>query len=191
LENTLQHIVVTGSGLLEILVTRRGLAGTISVQTRTTTIKGRRQPLDRCQSVLDLGPVLVHRLLPTYILECVIAKEVLNIGFQIGFSTSIDCRVARWYIFEPKTPTWVNFGGSCNGRCWYILWPFGPLHMGYLVHFVATWYNLWYFGLFFPVLVCCTKKNLATLIGWLARGYSAAGKRRLCNVVVASSQTSL
>jgi hypothetical protein len=32
---------------------------------------------------------------------------------------------------------------------WYILWPFGILQ-GYLVHF--------------PVLVCCTKKNLATLL---------------------------
>jgi hypothetical protein len=29
------------------------------------------------------------------------------------------------YIFKPKMPIWVNFGGSCNGRCWYILWPFG------------------------------------------------------------------
>jgi hypothetical protein len=34
--------------------------------------------------------------------------------------------------FKPKFPVWVNFGGCCNGRCWYIftairyiLWPFG------------------------------------------------------------------
>jgi hypothetical protein len=26
------------------------------------------------------------------------------------------------------------------------------------------WYILWSFGLFFPVLVFCTKKNLATLL---------------------------
>jgi hypothetical protein len=26
-------------------------------------------------------------------------------------------RVARWYIFKPKIPIWVNFGESCNGRC--------------------------------------------------------------------------
>jgi hypothetical protein len=25
-------------------------------------------------------------------------------------------RVARWYIFKPKITSWVNFGGSCNGR---------------------------------------------------------------------------
>jgi hypothetical protein len=36
------------------------------------------------------------------------------------------------YIFKPEIPIWVNFGGSCNGRCWsilrlflYILWQFG------------------------------------------------------------------
>jgi hypothetical protein len=43
---------------------------------------------------------------------------------------------------NPKIRIWVIFGGSCNGRCWYILWTF---------------------GIFFPVLVCCNKKNLATL----------------------------
>jgi hypothetical protein len=26
-------------------------------------------------------------------------------------------RVARWYIFKPKFPIWVNFVGSCNERC--------------------------------------------------------------------------
>jgi hypothetical protein len=30
--------------------------------------------------------------------------------------------VAIWYIFSTKyVPIWVNFGGSCNGRFWYIL----------------------------------------------------------------------
>jgi hypothetical protein len=29
------------------------------------------------------------------------------------------------YIIKPKIPIWVNFGGSCDGRCWYILWSFG------------------------------------------------------------------
>jgi hypothetical protein len=41
------------------------------------------------------------------------------------FSTGIMARVARWYIFKPKIPIWVNFVVSCNGRCWYFLWPFG------------------------------------------------------------------
>jgi hypothetical protein len=53
--------------------------------------------------------------------------------------------VARWYIFKPKIPIWVNFGASCNGRCWYFY--------GYLVYFTAKWYILRPFGtfeIFFP-----------------------------------------
>jgi hypothetical protein len=71
-------------------------------------------------------------------------------------------RVARWYIFKPKIHIWLNFGGSSNARCWYILWPLG-LFYGPLVYFVTIWYILLLFGTFFPVLVCCTNKNLATL----------------------------
>jgi hypothetical protein len=26
-------------------------------------------------------------------------------------------RVARWFVFKPKIQIWVNFGGSCKGRC--------------------------------------------------------------------------
>jgi hypothetical protein len=43
-------------------------------------------------------------------------------------------RVARWFIFRPKIPIRVNFGGPWNGKGWYILWPFGIYH-GHLVHF--------------------------------------------------------
>jgi hypothetical protein len=72
-------------------------------------------------------------------------------------------RVARWYIFNPKIPIWVNFGASCNARCWYILCPFGL--------FTAIWYILWPFRIIYGHLVyfflfwyiCCAKKNLATL----------------------------
>jgi hypothetical protein len=64
-------------------------------------------------------------------------------------------RVARWYVFRPKIPLGVNFGGSCNLRCWYILWTFSLFH-GHSIYFMAVWY-------IFPVLVCCSKKNLATL----------------------------
>jgi hypothetical protein len=30
-------------------------------------------------------------------------------------------RVARWFVFKPKLPIWVNFGGPLNGKCRYIL----------------------------------------------------------------------
>jgi hypothetical protein len=52
---------------------------------------------------------------------------------------SVCIRVARWFIFKPKIPFWVNFGGSCNWRCWYILYTFGPFP-GHLAYFIAIWY---------------------------------------------------
>jgi hypothetical protein len=62
----------------------------------------------------------------------------------------IDRWVARWFIFIPKIPIRVNFGGPRNGKCWYILWPY----------FTAIGYILCQFGIvcgnlvyFFPVLV--------------------------------------
>jgi hypothetical protein len=64
--------------------------------------------------------------------------------------------VARWFIFEPKIPIWVNFGGPYIGQCLYILWPFGVFN-GHLEYFMTICY-------IFPVLVSCTKENLATLL---------------------------
>jgi hypothetical protein len=66
-------------------------------------------------------------------------------------SSMYPTSVARWYIFKPKIPTWVNFGRSCNGRCWYFLWPFCLFYgqtlsgtfdtfCGLLVHFFPFWY---------------------------------------------------
>jgi hypothetical protein len=45
--------------------------------------------------------------------------------YIIDIDAGVSHRVARWYIFKPKIPTWVNFGGPWNGKGWYILWPFG------------------------------------------------------------------
>jgi hypothetical protein len=30
-------------------------------------------------------------------------------------------RVARWFVFKPKIPIWVNFGGFCHGKSWSIV----------------------------------------------------------------------
>jgi hypothetical protein len=35
------------------------------------------------------------------------------------------CQGCQIVVFKPKIAIWVNFGGKCNGRCWYILWTFG------------------------------------------------------------------
>jgi hypothetical protein len=75
----------------------------------------------------------------------------------------IQTRVAGWHIFKSKIPIWVNFGGYCNGRFWYTLWPFGLLY-GHLVYFVSFCYILGSFGICSRFCICCTKKNLATLI---------------------------
>jgi hypothetical protein len=52
-------------------------------------------------------------------------------------AASIPTRVARWHIFKPKILIWVNFGGTCNGRCWYMLWTYK-----YMVYFPPFWYVL-------------------------------------------------
>jgi hypothetical protein len=49
-------------------------------------------------------------------------------------------RVARWYIFKPKIPIWVNFGGPWIGK----RWPSGNL--------VVIWS-------IFPRLVSCVNKK--------------------------------
>jgi hypothetical protein len=58
--------------------------------------------------------------------------------------------VARWYIFKSKIQVWVTFGGSCNTRCWYLLWSFGficPPFGIFCGHLVYVWYafsHFWY-----------------------------------------------
>jgi hypothetical protein len=53
-------------------------------------------------------------------------------------TTALSDRVARWFVLKPKIQIWVNFRGSCNGRCWYIFWTLGPFH-GLLLYFMDIW----------------------------------------------------
>jgi hypothetical protein len=48
-------------------------------------------------------------------------------------------------------------------RHFCILWSFG-IFGGHLVYFVVIWNILWPFDIYFPILVYCAKKNLATLL---------------------------
>jgi hypothetical protein len=73
------------------------------------------------------------------------------------------CRVAKWYIFNPNIPIQADFGGHWNSQRCYILWPFVICIFNRLVCFMACLYVLRSFGNFSPILVCWTKKNLATL----------------------------
>jgi hypothetical protein len=69
-----------------------------------------------------------------------------------------QARVAGWYIFRPKLAIWVNFGGPCKGRCWYILWTFGLFYS----HLIFVFYGLLVYFVVFN-LFGILKKNLATL----------------------------
>jgi hypothetical protein len=71
-------------------------------------------------------------------------------------------RVARWHIFKPKIPIWVNFGMEkldiFYGHLEHIR--HGHLHSIFYSHLE----NLLQFCMFSPILVYCVKKNLATLL---------------------------
>jgi hypothetical protein len=104
--------------------------------------------------------------LKIYHLATLLETRFLSAGWQRLFLCTNRCirvatRVARCFIFKPKLPISVNFG-----RCF--------LHVGIvydhlvfyglLVYFMVIRYILWPFGTLLPILVWCTKKNLATLV---------------------------
>jgi hypothetical protein len=72
-------------------------------------------------------------------------------------------RVARWFLFKPKIIILRNLGGPYIDWNILICIVYGLFyrHLGY---FMTLWYILCSFGTFFPVLVSCTEKNLATLL---------------------------
>jgi hypothetical protein len=65
--------------------------------------------------------------------------------FVVSRPDPLSDRVARWFLFKPKIPILVNFGGPWNAKCWNILWPFGIFNS----HLVL----LWPFGTFCGHLV--------------------------------------
>jgi hypothetical protein len=84
---------------------------------------------------------------------------------KLTFVGSVGSRVARWHIFKPKIPIWVfRYQRDLQWltliyfiAVWSILRPFG-ICCGHLVYSLVIWYT-------FPVLVYCTNKNLATVVG--------------------------
>jgi hypothetical protein len=42
-------------------------------------------------------------------------------AFETCSRLTLGGRVARWFVFKPKIPIWVNFVGSCYEKYWYIL----------------------------------------------------------------------
>jgi hypothetical protein len=65
--------------------------------------------------------VIGHFLL--HVAKYFYTKNYIEVFF-LNPKTSIikpSTRVAGWFVFKPKIQIWVNFGGSCYGKCWYIL----------------------------------------------------------------------
>jgi hypothetical protein len=95
--------------------------------------------------------------------QYVAGKASTNATKNFSWFREVASSAARWYIFKPKNPIWVNFVGPWNWKGWYVysmaIWnilrPLGICY-GHLVIF-------WIFGIFSPGLVYCVKKNLATL----------------------------
>jgi hypothetical protein len=52
-------------------------------------------------------------------------------------------RVARWFVFKPKIPIWVNFVGYCFGKFY-----------DHLIYFKPIGNMLWPFAIFCGNLVC-------------------------------------
>jgi hypothetical protein len=79
------------------------------------------------------------------------------------FHAAVADRVARWYSLKLKITIWVKEGFTT--AVWSIFGYLVYVVCCHLVYFLVIWY-------IFPVLVCCTKKNLATLavaaaiLGW-------------------------
>jgi hypothetical protein len=68
---------------------------------------------------------------------CEVVRAYLNTCVQVSriHIKMLPNRVARRQIFKPIIPIWVNFGGSCKGRCWY-------------TYFMANWSVLRQFRIF-------------------------------------------
>jgi hypothetical protein len=77
--------------------------------------------------------------------------DCANGGFVSSLSEPVQSRVARWFVFKPKIPIWVNFGGPRNEKGGYNLWPFG-IYYFHLVHFMVIWVILWPFGIFWYIV---------------------------------------
>jgi hypothetical protein len=46
-----------------------------------------------------------------------VRERVVRVSLQLFDSAMQLSRVARWFVFKPKIPTWVNFGRTWKGKC--------------------------------------------------------------------------
>jgi hypothetical protein len=67
-------------------------------------------------------------------------SRVLKVSVSKNAVVNYRTRVARWFVFKPKIPIWINFGGPKNGKCWY-------------TYCMVIWNILRSFGIFYGHLV--------------------------------------
>jgi hypothetical protein len=83
-----------------------------------------------------------------------------------GRDATATCNMPVKFAGLPDGIFWnqirVNFVGYCNGRCWSILWPFGPFY-GQLMYFMDILYICLSSGIFFHFGIL-HEDNLATLV---------------------------
>jgi hypothetical protein len=68
-----------------------------------------------------------------------------------------ESRVARWFVFKPKIPIWVNFGEPWNGKRWHILWSFGIFYGHFGIFYGHLYLVIWYIFPRFGIL--CQEKS--------------------------------
>jgi hypothetical protein len=103
-----------------------------------------------------------------------------EIFFILFRKETLPTRVARWFVFKPKSNLGKMFRASDSKMStyfmaiWNILWIFGIFY-DHSLHFVFIWY-------IFPVLVSRTKKNLATLLptGFAGSNFRLKTKKKSC-----------
>jgi cell division protein FtsW (lipid II flippase) len=100
------------------------------------------------------------------VLENILWRKKTFLCSQILVSEGTQ--VCQMAFSHTKNPNFDKFWKALERKIllyfmasWCILLLFGIFRC----HFVVFWYILCFFGILFLVLVCCTKKNLATLNG--------------------------
>jgi hypothetical protein len=134
-----------------ILILKKVLGYILSHLKKTLLLK--KLPKVNNRPILENNPNLVTLL----------AGEGENSFFCLEIQpATVQSRVARCFIFIPKIPIWVYYGGPWNGKCWERLSKFG-IHSCHLVYFISIFIDFVFWYIFPFWCTYCIQKNLATL----------------------------
>jgi hypothetical protein len=108
----------------------------------------------------------------------------LEINFQLAaHARGENCFRGRFaavlpdgIILNQKIPIWVNFGWSCNERCWYLY--------GHFVYFTAKWYILLSFMLVHFVVIWYIFPRFGLLYREKSGNHGSQGGKKCLDLVV-------